>query len=235
MRNRSRRQVNHPAQNLDSFLDILTNTVGVLMFISLFVTLIASQADSIVKTPLASESKKIPRFFEIRENKVTYINDEQVGKEIEQITGNLPACNRPDNPGGSSLFSDPNYAARINDYRSCLRSRGQRIANFQTRTEYYDVRMINASTFSLIYEPIPTKEGESKEELALPQSEFLQVLEKLDPKQDYLAFIVRPDSFSGFRAAREQAWAKGFDVGWEPHKTERPIVFGSGGRAIGVQ
>lgn len=235
MRNRHRRKLNRPTQNLDSFLDILTNTVGVLMFISLFVTLIASEADSIVQTPLSSETTKIPRFFEIRGNKIAYIDDEKVGKDIEEVTGNLPACNRPKTPESPDLFETRNHAGRLRDYRSCLLSRGQRIANFKTQTEYYNVRMINPRTFSFIYEPIPTKEGESKEELVLPQSEYLQVLEKLDPKQDYLAFIVRPDSFSGFRVAREQAWLKGFDVGWEPHKTEKPIVFGSGGREIGVQ
>ncbi|MGK7934472.1 MAG: hypothetical protein AB4206_01475 [Xenococcaceae cyanobacterium] len=235
MRNRNRRRVNHPAQNLDSFLDILTNTVGVLMFISLFVTLIASEADSIVQTPLSSETEKVPRFFEIRDNKIAYIDDEKVGKDIEEITGNLPACHRPETPDRPDLFDRQNYVGHLRDYRSCLRSRAQRIANFQTQTEHYNVRMINASTFSLIYEPITDNEGESKEELVLPQSSYLQVLEKLDPKKDYLAFIVRPDSFSSFRVAREEAWAKGFDVGWEPHKTERPIIFGSGGRAIGVQ
>lgn len=235
MRNRHRRRVSHPTQNLDSFLDILTNTVGVLMFISLFVTLITSEASSIVKTPLASETEKTPRFFEIRNNKIAYINDEQVGKEIEQITLNLPACNKPELPTESYLFDTQDRVASIRDYRSCLRSRGQRIANFQTQIENYNVRMINPNTFSLLYEPIPHREGESKEELALPQSEYLQVLQRFNPQKDYLAFIVRPDSFSAFRAAREQAWAKGFDVGWEPHKSERPIIFGAGGRAIGVQ
>lgn len=235
MRNRQRRRINRPTQNLDSFLDILTNTVGVLMFISLFVTLITSEASSIVKTPIASETEKVPRFFEIRDDKVTYINDEQVGQEIEEITINLPACNRPTPSSQSYFFDAQDYANNIRNYRECLRSRGQRIANFQTRIENYNVRMINANTFSLLYEPIPGQEGESEEELVIPQSEFLQVLEKLDPQKDYLAFIVRPDSFSAFRVAREQAWASGFDVGWEPHKTERPIVFGSGGRAIGVQ
>lgn len=235
MRNRHRRRVSHPTQNLDSFLDILTNTVGVLMFISLFVTLITSEASSIVKTPLASETEKTPRFFEIRNNKIAYINDEQVGKEIEQITLNLPACNKPELPTESYLFDTQDRVASIRDYRACLRSRGQRIANFQTQIENYNVRMINPNTFSLLYEPIPNREGESKEELVLPQSEYLQVLQKLNPQRDYLAFIVRPDSFSTFRTAREQAWAKGFDVGWEPHQNERPIIFGAGGRAIGVQ
>lgn len=235
MRNRLRRRVAVPSQNLDSFLDILTNTVGVLMFVSLFVTLIAVEADSIVRTPLAKETEKEPRFFEIRDGKVTYLNDAKVQQEIEALIGNLPSCNRPDFSDSFDLATSRDYVRRMSDYRSCLRSRSNRLINFQTQTEYYNVRMINASTFSMIYEPILTKEGENKEQVALPESEFNEILANLNPNEDFLAFIVRPDSFAAFRAAREQAWAKGFDVGWEPHKEEIPITFGSGGRAIGVQ
>ncbi len=232
MRNRARRKTAVPGQNLDSFLDILTNTVGVLMFISLFVTLIAVEADSIIKTPLASKTDKTPRFFEIRDNKITYIDDEKVGAEIEQLIGNLPSCNQPE----FSLDRDSQqYLIDMNNYRSCVQSRAGRLINFQTRTDYYNVKMTNPSTFSLLYEPIPSQEGENKDQIAAKNSAFNQLLAKLNPQEDYLAFIVRPDSFSAFRAARQQAWDKGFEAGWEPHKTELPITFGSGGRAIGVQ
>ena len=95
--------------------------------------------------------------------------------------------------------------------------------------------MRNPSTFSLLYEPIPNQEGENKDQIVTKESVFNQVLAKLNPKEDYVAFIVRPDSFSAFRAARQQAWDKGFEAGWEPHKKELPITFGSGGRSIGVQ
>lgn len=234
MRNRRRRKLSTPSQNLDSFLDILTNTVGVLMFISLFVTLIAVEADSIVKTPLVSETKKNPRFFEIRDNKITYIDDEKVGEEIDRLIGSLPNCNPPDFDLSSDIGSSQ-YLIQLSNYKSCVNSRANRLVNFRTRTDYYNVTMTNPSTFSLRYEPIPTRDGETKEELAIPESNFNEILTTLDPNKDYLAFIVRPDSFSAFRAAREQAWEKGFDVGWEPHKTELPIQFGSGGRAIGVQ
>ena len=234
MRNRRRRKLSTPSQNLDSFLDILTNTVGVLMFISLFVTLIAVEADSIVKTPLVSETKKNPRFFEIRDNKITYINDEKVGQEIDKLIGSLPNCTPPDIELSSDIGSGQ-YLAQLSNYRSCINNRASRLVNFRTRTDHYDVTMTNPSTFSLRYEPIPTRDGETKEELAIPESQFNEILADFDPNEDYLAFIVRPNSFSAFRAAREQAWEKGFDVGWEPHKTELPIQFGSGGRAIGVQ
>lgn len=232
MRNRRRRKVSSPDQNLDSFLDILTNTVGVLMFISLFVTLIAVEADSIVQTPLVSKTEKTPRFFEIRDNQITYIDDEKVGQDIQEVIGNLPSCNRPD------LGSDVNssqYLTGLNSYNACVNSRASRLINFRTTTDYYNVTMTNASTFSLRYDPIKTKSGETEEQFVLPESQFNATLAQLDPQKDYLAFIVRPNSFSGFRAAREQAWAKGFDVGWEPHKPDLPIQFGSGGRAIGVQ
>ena len=224
-----------PQQNLDSFLDILTNTVGVLMFISLFVTLVTVETDSIVRTPLTSKTQKKARFFEIRDNKVTYINDAKVGADIDRILGNLPACNRPEFSRNSSLATSREYMYRMNRYRSCMQSRASRLINFQTQTKYYRVKMINASTFSLLYQPIETQPGETEEQFSEPNSDFNQILETLDPSQDYLAFIVRPNSFSSFRAARELAWEQGFDVGWEPHKTESPIVFGSGGRAIGVQ
>ena len=41
MSRRRIRENNAPSQNLDSFLDILTNTVGLLMFIGLFISLLA--------------------------------------------------------------------------------------------------------------------------------------------------------------------------------------------------
>ncbi|MBE9167038.1 hypothetical protein IQ238_05635 [Pleurocapsales cyanobacterium LEGE 06147] len=237
MRRRTRRRIARPSLNYDSFLDTLTNTLGVLMFICLFTSLIASQSNSnaVVRTPLVSDTKKTPRFFEIRDNNVTYIDDEKIGKEIEQLTVNLPACNRPNLPTNSNPSLYQNYAEQFSYYRDCLRSRASRLVNFQSRTEYYNVSMVNASTFSLLYEPIDGKVGESKEELTIENSEFNQILAKLDPTKDYLAFIVRPNSFATFREAREQAWTKGFNVGWEPHKIETPIIFGSGGRAIGVQ
>ena len=232
MRNRARRRNAVPSQNLDSFLDILTNTVGVLMFISLFVTLIAVEADSIVQTPLASKTEKTPRFFEIRDNKITYIDDEKVGAEIEQLIGNLPSCNQPQfSVDGNSQ----EYIRELGNYRSCIQSRSGRLVNFQTQTDFYTVTMRNPSTFSLLYEPIPNQEGENKDQIVTKESVFNQVLAKLNPKEDYVAFIVRPDSFSAFRAARQQAWDKGFEAGWEPHKKELPITFGSGGRSIGVQ
>lgn len=234
MKHRRRRTISTPSQNLDSFLDILTNTVGVLMFVSLFVSLIAVEADSVIKTPLVSETKKTPRFFEVRDNKITYINDEKVGQDIENIISNLPNCTRPEFDFDSNVGSSQ-YLTTLRDYKSCRENRARRLVNFRTQTDYYDVKMVDARSFSLRYDPITNKSGEDVETITSPNSEYSEILANLDPNEDYIAFIVRPDSFKAFRAAREQAWASNFNVGWEPHKSNLPIQFGSGGRAIGVQ
>ena len=75
MRTRRRRHNSKPDQNLDSFLDILTNTVGVLMFIGLFISLLAVETGTVIRTPLQSQTRKIGKFFEVRNNQVFYLSD----------------------------------------------------------------------------------------------------------------------------------------------------------------
>ena len=236
MRNRGRRRAAVPEQNLDSFLDILTNTVGVLMFISLFVTLIAtgsnSEAKLVIQTPLVSETKKEPLYFEVRNNKVTHLNKYLVDEEQIKLLGNLPNCISPDFATEPNLQANREYLRRLDNYNSCKASRGGRLSNFQVQTEYYNVVTINGS---LRFNPILGKEGESEEQLAAANSKFKQTLTEFDPSKHYLAFIVRPDSFTTFRAARKQAWALGYEAGWEPFAENLVIQFGDRGRSIGVQ
>jgi hypothetical protein len=236
MRNRARRKSAVPEQNLDSFLDIMTNTVGTLMFISLFMTLVATGSGSksklVIQTPLASETKKDPLWFEIRDNQVMYLNKDRVDEEQYKLFGNLPYCVPPDGSGNLGLSANGEYLRRLDDYNSCRVSRSKRLSNFQFKTEYYDVVTVDGS---LRFEPLVGKNGETEEQLKTENSQFNQVLAKFNPNKQYLAFIVRPDSFTAFRAARKQAWTQGYEVGWEPHPSELPIQFGERGRAIGVQ
>lgn len=230
---RRRRQNNLPTQNLDSFLDILTNTVGVLMFVSLFITLITVQTGAIVRTPLVKESKKQAYFFEISNNRIAYIDDKSVNRELSQVLDNLPSCNEPALPSSIDEYSSQNYLLQLQEYERCRQTMIEQIKSFQTETEFYRVRFVGND--SLFYEPKSERIGETIDELTQKNSNFTNLLKTINPKTDYLAFIVRPDSFATFRVARKQAWDKGFDVGWEPHTQETPIVFGSSGRAIGVQ
>ncbi|MFM6041337.1 MAG: hypothetical protein ACKPCC_01790, partial [Dolichospermum sp.] len=105
----------------------------------------------------------------------------------------------------------------------------------RAETKYYEIELVDLKSLSWRYNPKSSNNGESGIELNRSNSEYRNILSKLETDQDYVAFLVRPDSFATFRQAREIAWKAGFDVGWEPQTPENPIVFGSGGRTVGVQ
>jgi hypothetical protein len=236
---RKRSQIN---QNLDSFLDTLTNTVGVLMFVSLFISLMALKAgkqkeQATILTPLVSETNKKPRFFELSGNKVTYIDDESIDKQIEQFLGES-SCQKPQEPASlKDLARYNDYTIAIREYQLCFTNQAQSLQTFRPKNSHYQANLIDVKAFAWEYKPIGNKQGETVDVLRQNNSEFSNVLAKLDPNKDYLAFLVRPNSFEAFRAARQQAWKEGFKVGWEPQNSKDPITFGSGsqGRSIGIQ
>lgn len=240
MRSRARRRNTNVSQNLDSFLDILTNTVGVLMFISLFVTLIATGGSRpktrvTIQTPLSSPTEKESLWFEIQNNKVSYLDLRQIRQKELELSDNLPNCNKPNDS------SAPDYVSRQNIYQSCLLSVLGRQSNFRASTQNYQVSTVDRGV-SLLFEPASENIGETPNQLNGENSNFKQVLAKYNPNQDYLVFIVRPDSFEAFRSARKQAWDAGYEVGWEPLEQEASIkirtIIGSelpGGKSIGVQ
>lgn len=220
-----------PQQNLDSFLDILTNTVGVLMFMSLFITLVAVQSSTIVRTPLAKETDKKPKFFEISGNRVIYLDTESANQQIQEFLGNLPTCVEPSYISG---FVD-SYLDELRNYQSCIQDKSQQLKEFRVKTKNYEVELFDLDARAWQYNPKSVNSGESGQELTQVNSEYRTTLSQFAPEKDYLAFLVRPDSFATFRQVREIAWKAGFDVGWEPKTPDSPIIFGSQGRSVGVQ
>ncbi|MBD2667235.1 hypothetical protein B6N60_04840 [Richelia sinica FACHB-800] len=220
-----------PQQNLDSFLDILTNTVGVLMFISLFITLVAVQSSTIVRTPLVKETDKQPIFFEISGNRVIYLDTKSVNNQIQEFIKNLPICTEP-NYTPEMLDS---YINEIRNYQICLQNKLQELKEFRAETQYYKIELLDLESAAWQYNLKSINSGESSIDLNRSNSEYINILSQLETQKDYIAFLVRPDSFSTFRQAREIAWKAGFNVGWEPQTPESPIIFSSQGRSVGVQ
>jgi hypothetical protein len=216
---RRRARLGPGAQNLDSFLDIMTNTVGVLIFVLLFVSLSAADAAVLVRTPLRQETKKAPLFFEVRGERVVHIDTKKVNGELERLFARVRAL-------------DPEYMAEVGT---------EAIEGFETTTENYRVHMMGSLSYeslNLQYLPRSRDAGEVTGQLSDTGSKYSSLLRRQDPNQAYVAFIVRPDGFEAFREARKLAWARGFQVGWEPFGEELPLSFvvsGKGGRMVGVQ
>lgn len=236
MNRRRQRKVPKETQNLDSFLDILTNTVGVLMFVGLFISLISVQASTKIRTPLVAKSEKTPHFFEIRGNRIVNLENPDIERQILLARSSLQTCNRPDIPTNIDPQLSRFYNDKVQEHQLCVSRNAEQIRRFATATPHYKIHFVDTDTIT--YEPLNDNVGESIREIAQKNSEYKAILSKLNPQTEYLAFIVRPDSFPGFRAARQQAWDAGFDVGWEPQAQKNPIainIAGSGGRAVGVQ
>jgi hypothetical protein len=85
MRGRRPRKIEEPGLNLDSFLDIVANIVGVLIFITLFVATQAmnqKEVTIVAKSEQGENRSKTPRYIECREDGVViYPSKEVVPKE----------------------------------------------------------------------------------------------------------------------------------------------------------
>ena len=231
---RQRRQRNSQInQNLDSFLDILTNTVGVLMFIGLFVSLLAVEAGTIIRTPLRADTNKKGQYFEVRNNQVFNLSDSRIDDAIYKVTLTLPRCSQPDISENIPAYLYDYYLQEVEKYNTCIRNRNAKLQTFSYDNGDYIVSFTEQG--SIKYAANTFAQGESAKDLRKSESQFNQVLEQFNPDAHYIAFIVRPDSFPAFRAARQEAWNLGYEVGWEPLPQEQALIFGSGGRSIGVQ
>ncbi|MCI3280068.1 hypothetical protein L5470_03565 [Synechococcus sp. PCC 6717] len=217
-RSRRRPQPQQPSQNLDSFLDVLTNTVGVMIFVCLFASLTAAVSPALVRTPIARQTRKQGYFFECRGNRAIPLDEDNASAAIQQFFRRVN-----DNP-----FVDPQHLQR-------------QFRDFSHNTRYYTVRLslVNFGGQPIIqtlFQPRDRFGGESVASLDTSTSTFRQTLSRLSPSRHSLIFFVRPDSFDCFRAARAIAWRNGFDVGWEPMTEDRAIIFVSGGgRRVTVQ
>jgi hypothetical protein len=200
--------------NLDSFLDIMTNVVGVLVFVLLFVTLAAADATVLVRTPLRSETDKQPIYFEAAAGHVIYVESPRGNEEVDSFLTGLP---------------------RISWYN--LSYVLDRVDAFSAQTPNYTIDFTGsplARGMGVRWRVRPGA-GERVKVVKDTASAYQHVLRTLDPDTAYLAFIVRPDGLEAFRAARDVATRHGLSSGWEPFEYERDLVFGSSGRQVGVQ
>lgn len=213
MRRRQARRTG-TAGNLDSFLDIMTNTVGVLVFVLLFVTLAAADATVLVRTPLHQQTSLAARMFEVRGDTVYFVDTEAGTAAFLRLVRQLPTAN---------WYNVDIVQRRIN--------------NFSANTSNYRVDFTGSFLYSwgLRYRLRSDVSGDVIPDLRDSTSQYRSILAALDADEHYVAFLVRPDGFEAFREARKLAWARGLKVGWEPMEAGRELTFGSGGRTIGTQ
>lgn len=212
---RRRRQAGPGADNLDSFLDVMTNTVGVLIFVLLFVALAAADARVLVRTPLFAGTPKTAVVFVAAGDRVSHLPLAEGDDAVAGLMSDLP---RP------TIWNLAAITERIYAFRASL---GE-----------YEVDLVGSllsGSLGTRYTAVSPEVGERRTALRDPGSGYRRRLAEIDPDTEFAVFLVRPDGFAAFREARRLAGAAGLETGWEPVDAGEDIVFSSRGRALGVQ
>lgn len=196
-----------------SFCDIITISTAALL-LALFVTVqLAVKIPVFKPTPRSTPSSKQAVFFECRDDRLFFIDKAGLDEQVEELMSKL----NPEVRGG--------------DLGSFLKAiQGQEVGN-----SYYKVDPQYLLVGRMSLEPRAGIIGETANDLENRTSKYLAMLTLLDKDKQYVAFLVRDDSFGVFRKARHMADSLGLDTGWELLGVDEPIKFGEGGTAIGTQ
>lgn len=194
---------------LDSFSDIITNVLGILIFLGVMFSLTSSGAKFIVRTPRVQDTKRKPVFFECRKGQLFFVDKDGIWSDLDRKVTRL-------------LKYDPDMA---------LGEISSRLAGEQIGNPYYLLdqnKFFEENLISLM--PREGVKGETIKDLQKPDSTFHEIIQNLHAGEDFVYFFVKPDSFEIFRIARSYVWDKDFHVGWHPLDYGRYPTFGSRGR-----
>ncbi len=208
-----RRKREEIEMELDSFLDILTNAIGIIIVITVMAILNSSQMTYIFRTPFARKTEKKPLFFECRNERVLFINKNKMHEKLEEYRFKIEEQQLTDIEIKEKIQSkyytieDDHYYADLNKF------------------VFNDLE---------VFLPKEGKHGETVGQLSAELSEFKSLAQNIDPDKNFVFFLVRPDSYDVFRKARKILWKLDIQAGWEPLVPGRQIMFGSKGRSAVV-
>ena len=193
---------------LDSFLDIMTCILGVMMLIILMTGVDAAQIKVLIPTPLQHPTSMKPIFVECRNEELFLVPvaelREVAREELRRIT-----------------------QAASGDQMKLL----QLLSEARAETDAYSVDLIYAPVGQFAIVPKPDVRGYRLENMAAERATdwFGRILTGMNPEEEMLSFLVRDDSYNVFKRARGLAWAQKVEVSYELMDVEDPIKFGLGG------
>jgi hypothetical protein len=208
-----RKKKGEPEMLIVSFCDIVTISTAALFFAMLITVQEAVKIPVFRPTPRAIPSNKQPVFFECRGKEVFWVDKDGLDAQVAKLLSSLNINVR---------------SGQLGDFLKAIQ--GQEVGN-----NYYKVNPSYLLATIVALEPKANIHGEGFKQLDNPNGKFIGWLNALDSKTQYVAFLVRDDSFEVFRRARVVADKQKFDTGWELLGADEPIKFGAGGSQIQLQ
>lgn len=218
-----RRDASFESPSLVPMADMLTNTVGIMLFILIFASLSAGGVVISKHLPREKPTRAIAIWMYCSGGRIVRFDADTLAKQLQKNLGE-PTYNTASDWARK-------YSAQTLETDD-LQVSGAATADYNENFFQSSVR-INKS----VAVRRKANRGDDEHAVATPGSAFQTLLALKDNKADFFFFFVDPDSISLFRAARDQAAQKGFGVGWTPLGPGEParVALSGNGRQATIQ
>ena len=193
--------------NLDSLVDIVSNNVGILVILAVFMAMFslieksdqATKEDQSfeiiekIKIPWSHASQKNNLLFLLRDDRILYLDRALVYQNLKKYLSGKEAL-----PKQISLIQ-------------------------------YSIKLTTGSGHAHCLEFLPSPgAGQWWHQLSQHDGLLHSLMKKYPPEENYFFFWVDPKSFELFREIRESLWGQHFEVGWKPVRRESTLRYCSG-------
>lgn len=193
--------------NLDSLVDIVSNNVGILVILAVFMAMFslieksdqATKEDQSfeiiekIKIPWSHASQKNNLLFLLRDDRILYLDRALVYQNLKKYLSGKEAL-----PKQISLIQ-------------------------------YSIKLTTGSGHAHCLEFLPSPgAGQWWHQLSQHDGLLQSLMKKYPPEGNYFFFWVDPKSFELFREIRESLWGQHFEVGWKPVRMESTLRYCSG-------
>jgi hypothetical protein len=212
---------------MDSFLDIVTNVVGLMILVFMVALLNAGDPQVRMRPPRRQEADPDAKqiVFDCRDNRIQFVDMERLRAEFERgqskferQVGQITSENASQI---TTVFESEFFG---NDF--------YRITNVQatTRLRFAGSHVEFAIAFHRDLEPRNSNQGESLSQVLRDSSEFRQRVESAHSPEDLITFVVTPDSWEVFLKARHHARKHDWSMNWIFLEIDETISVGPGKR-----
>ena len=193
--------------NLDSLVDIVSNNVGILVILAVFMAV-----------------------FSLMDKREKVSSEEQPDKQIEKLK--IPWSHASQKNSLLVFLHDDRLLyldralifQRLKKYLS-----GKEPLPTELSLDQYSIKLTFGGRHKHCIEFFPSASaGEWWHKFSRHGGLMQTLMKKYPPQQNYFFFWVDPDSFDLFREIRKTLWEQRFEVGWKPIREESALRYCSG-------
>ena len=193
--------------NLDSLVDIVSNNVGILVILAVFMAV-----------------------FSLMDKREQVSSEEQPEKQIEKLK--IPWSHASQKNSLLILLRDDRllYLDRALVYQRLKKYlSGKDPLPTEFSLDKYSIKLTVGGRHTHCIEFLPSPAaGEWWHKFSRHGGLMQTLMKKYPPEQNYFFFWVDPDSFDLFREIRKTLWEQRFEVGWKPVREESALRYCSG-------